>query len=74
MIFSPYNPCCTGSFYGTGCEADCPEAIAWAAYSKAWAESVCARFGYTVAYAPVGPVDEEVGSPTQMAIFRREVV
>lgn len=23
-MYSPYNPCCTGSFYGTGCTADCP--------------------------------------------------
>lgn len=22
--FSPYNPCCTGSFYCAGCTADCP--------------------------------------------------
>lgn len=37
----------------------------------AWAEGVCARFGYTVRLLPVGPVDEEVGAPTQMAVFTR---
>ena len=34
-----------------------------------WANSVAERFGYTVRFAPVGPVDSEVGSPTQMALF-----
>jgi 3' terminal RNA ribose 2'-O-methyltransferase Hen1 len=37
-----------------------------------WAGSVSNRFGYTVRFAPVGPADETVGSPTQMAIFARE--
>ena len=36
-----------------------------------WAGWVAARFGYTVRFAPVGPVDPEVGSPTQMGIFNR---
>src|SRR5262249_27566905 len=35
-----------------------------------WAESLAGRFGYTVRFQPVGPVDEAVGSPTQMAMFR----
>ena len=39
----------------------------------AWATSIAERFGYSVQLAPVGPVDDEVGSPTQMAIFSREV-
>ena len=34
-----------------------------------WAAGVASRFGYTVRFSPVGPVDGEVGSPTQMAIF-----
>lgn len=38
---------------------------------EAWAGAVAERFGYSVRFAPVGPVDVEVGSPTQMAIFRR---
>jgi 3' terminal RNA ribose 2'-O-methyltransferase Hen1 len=38
---------------------------------QAWAESVCDRFGYSATFAPVGPVDEEVGAPTQMAMFKR---
>jgi 3' terminal RNA ribose 2'-O-methyltransferase Hen1 len=37
----------------------------------AWAERVADAYGYTVCYAPVGPVDEEVGAPTQMAVFTR---
>jgi 3' terminal RNA ribose 2'-O-methyltransferase Hen1 len=36
-----------------------------------WATTVATRFGYAVRFAPVGPVDEEVGSTTQMGIFTR---
>lgn len=36
---------------------------------QSWATNVAARFGYSVGFAPVGPEDLEVGSPTQMAIF-----
>lgn len=39
-MYSPYNPCCTGSFYGTGCTPDCADAIAWRAYRKAWPEAM----------------------------------
>lgn len=38
---------------------------------RAWATSVADRFAYTVRFAPVGPEDSEVGSPTQMGIFTR---
>lgn len=34
-----------------------------------WAGEVAGRFGYGVRFLPVGPVDEAVGPPTQMAIF-----
>jgi 3' terminal RNA ribose 2'-O-methyltransferase Hen1 len=34
-----------------------------------WAEGVAVRFGYTVRFLPVGPVDEALGPPTQMAVF-----
>jgi 3' terminal RNA ribose 2'-O-methyltransferase Hen1 len=34
-----------------------------------WGNRVADRHGYTVRYRPVGPVDPEVGSPTQMAVF-----
>ncbi|WP_441246090.1 3' terminal RNA ribose 2'-O-methyltransferase Hen1 [Kitasatospora sp. McL0602] len=36
----------------------------------AWAERVGRTFGYTVTVRPVGPYDEEVGAPTQLALFR----
>jgi len=36
---------------------------------RAWAERVCARFGYSVRFLPVGTEDPELGAPTQMAIF-----
>jgi 3' terminal RNA ribose 2'-O-methyltransferase Hen1 len=38
---------------------------------EAWASGVAERHGYEVAFSPIGPVDEEVGSPTQMAVFSR---
>ena len=34
------------------------------------AVTVAERFGYTDRFAPVEPVDSEVGSPTQMGVFR----
>ncbi|HEY0248379.1 MAG TPA: 3' terminal RNA ribose 2'-O-methyltransferase Hen1 [Gryllotalpicola sp.] len=37
-----------------------------------WANGVAARRGYTVELRPVGPVDDVHGSPTQLALFRRE--
>lgn len=37
----------------------------------AWAQTVADGHGYEVRFLPVGPVDAEVGSPTQMAVFSR---
>ncbi len=37
----------------------------------AWAAGVGDRFGYTVRFAPVGPAQPDVGSPSQMAVFTR---
>jgi hypothetical protein len=36
-----------------------------------WAGSVGESYGYDVDLRPVGDVDDEVGSPTQLAIFGR---
>jgi 3' terminal RNA ribose 2'-O-methyltransferase Hen1 len=38
---------------------------------RAWAEGIAVRFGYSVRFLPVGPVDEALGPPTQMAVFQR---
>ena len=38
---------------------------------QGWARAIGERFGYVVRFAPVGPIDEHVGSPTQMGIFTR---
>ena len=38
-----------------------------------WAKQVAERFGYTVQFQAVGLEDAEVGSPTQMGVFRREI-
>ncbi len=36
-----------------------------------WATEVGTKFGYQVKFEPIGALDPEVGSPTQMAIFTR---
>ena len=41
---------------------------------RAWTESVCARYGYSVRIEGIGPQDAVCGTPTQMAIFSRSVV
>jgi 3' terminal RNA ribose 2'-O-methyltransferase Hen1 len=38
----------------------------------AWAQEMCARFGYQVRIAPVGPEDALLGAPSQMAIFEAQ--
>ena len=38
---------------------------------QAWAAGIGERFGYAVRFLPVGPEDEVLGSPTQMAVFER---
>jgi 3' terminal RNA ribose 2'-O-methyltransferase Hen1 len=37
-----------------------------------WAKSVCMLFSYSVRFVSVGPEDERLGPPTQMAIFERK--
>src|SRR6202000_816550 len=37
----------------------------------AWGESVAAEHGYRVRFLPVGPEDDEAGSPTQLGVFAR---
>jgi len=38
---------------------------------EAWARGVAGWSRYSVRFAPVGPVDEKLGAPTQMAVFSR---
>lgn len=38
---------------------------------QTWATGVAERFGYSVRFLSVGPVDGAVGSPTQMGVFER---
>jgi 3' terminal RNA ribose 2'-O-methyltransferase Hen1 len=38
----------------------------------AWMDQVGARFGYAARCEPIGPEDEKLGAPTQMAVFSRE--
>ncbi len=37
----------------------------------AWASAAGEAYGYTVEHRPVGPVDDEVGPATQLALFTR---
>jgi 3' terminal RNA ribose 2'-O-methyltransferase Hen1 len=37
-----------------------------------WANRVAASTAYSVRFAPIGPEDGQVGSPTQMAVFTRK--
>ncbi|MEV6412335.1 3' terminal RNA ribose 2'-O-methyltransferase Hen1 [Kribbella sp. NPDC051718] len=37
-----------------------------------WADGICKAYGYAVEFRAVGPVDDEVGAPTQLAVFRRK--
>jgi 3' terminal RNA ribose 2'-O-methyltransferase Hen1 len=36
---------------------------------KAWVARVASSFGYSAVIQPIGPVDDALGAPTQMAIF-----
>jgi 3' terminal RNA ribose 2'-O-methyltransferase Hen1 len=38
---------------------------------ESWATGVATRHGYEVRFSPIGAVDDEVGPPTQMAVFSR---
>jgi 3' terminal RNA ribose 2'-O-methyltransferase Hen1 len=37
---------------------------------QSWSCGICTRFGYAVTLLPIGPLDDTVGSPTQMAVFQ----
>ena len=38
---------------------------------QGWANRVAEQHAYTVRFLPLGPEDENVGSPTQMGVFER---
>lgn len=38
----------------------------------AWTQHIVATYPYTVTFDQIGPADEQLGAPTQMAIFTRE--
>jgi len=38
---------------------------------QGWANAVADRFHYSVRFLPVGDVDDQIGPPTQMAVFTR---
>lgn len=38
---------------------------------EGWAAGLASRYGYSVEFAPLGPLDESAGAPSQMGVFRR---
>ena len=38
---------------------------------RQWADTVGVGHGYTAVHSDIGPVDPELGAPTQMAVFSR---
>lgn len=38
---------------------------------RSWAEGICTRFGWTVAFEDLGPSDPTSGAPSQMGVFTR---
>jgi 3' terminal RNA ribose 2'-O-methyltransferase Hen1 len=40
---------------------------------RAWADSAAARFGYLVRYEDIGEQDENQRTPSQMAVFRKNI-
>jgi 3' terminal RNA ribose 2'-O-methyltransferase Hen1 len=38
---------------------------------QSWAEGLAQRYGYAVAFSPIGNEDAEVGAPTQMGVFTK---
>lgn len=40
---------------------------------QTWAYRLAANYGYRVDFLPIGPFDLEVGSPTQMAVFKLNI-
>ena len=39
---------------------------------QSWATRISERFGYAVVFHPIGPTTEDVGAPTQMAVFTQK--
>jgi len=37
-----------------------------------WCAGVALRFGYTVGFLPIGPLDEALGAPTQLGVFIKQ--
>lgn len=40
---------------------------------ESWGDGIAKRFGYSVRFLPVGPEEEKVGAPSQMAVFEVSV-
>ncbi|MXV77346.1 3' terminal RNA ribose 2'-O-methyltransferase Hen1 [Candidatus Poribacteria bacterium] len=38
---------------------------------ETWGSKVCDRFGYSAKFYPIGETEENIGAPTQMAVFTR---
>ncbi|SKD08693.1 3' terminal RNA ribose 2'-O-methyltransferase Hen1 [Chitinophaga ginsengisegetis] len=40
---------------------------------ETWANGVAAQFGYIVSFRPLGEIDETLGGPSQLALFKRSL-
>lgn len=38
---------------------------------QSWSDAVASEYGYAVTYAPLGPIDDTHGGPSQMALFTK---
>ncbi len=55
---------------GAGCFRHPDHRFEWTRQEfQDWAKGIAGRFAYTVRFVAVGPEDEKLGPPTQMAIF-----
>jgi hypothetical protein len=59
-------------FYPEATAEHCRACLLLDVDDRAGAEPVAGRHGYTVRILAVGPVDEKLGPPTQMAVFSCE--
>ena len=41
---------------------------------ESWGKKVAEEYNYSVTFSPIGPVDDQLGAPSQMGVFKRELI
>jgi 3' terminal RNA ribose 2'-O-methyltransferase Hen1 len=41
---------------------------------ESWGKKVAERYHYSVVFSPIGPVDDQLGAPSQMGVFKRVLI